>query len=100
VLDARFDGDEDARDAFLRAVGPISLSNPHTARGDVAAYLRDDSRNAIAHIVRTKPQATSIDPDLPSDRERLELDSHWLHDLARRAVLQRWPKAVTLEGIR
>lgn len=97
VLDVTFRGNDGARDAFLRSAGPRSHSNPHTARGDVADYLRDDSRNAVAHIVRRDPSLTSIDPDTPIDRERLELDAYWLHDLARKAVLNRWPEAVALE---
>jgi len=98
VLDARFNGDEAARDSFLRATAMGIHANPHGTTDDVAEYLREDSHNAIAHIIRRDPLATSIDPDMPSDRERLELDAYWLHDLARIAVLSRWPDAVILES--
>ncbi len=62
-----------------------------------AARFREDSRHAIAHIVRADPTDVSIDPDLPGDRFRLDLETRWLRDLARRAVVRRWPSPVTLE---
>lgn len=74
VLDARFEGSKSAVDDFLRATATRRNALPNASGVDVAEYLRDDSRNAIAHIVRHSPDARSIDPDMPSDRERLELD--------------------------
>jgi hypothetical protein len=97
VLDAVFNGVEFARDAFLRAWATGIHEVPNAAGTDVAKYLRLDSRHAIAHVVRDRPQDTTIDPDMPADRERLELDAYCLHDLARIAVLERWPEAVILE---
>jgi hypothetical protein len=97
VLDAVFNGDEAARDAFLGARATGIHAVPNAAGTDVATYLRQDSRHAIAHVVRDRPQDTTIDPDAPADRERLELDAYCLHDLARIAVLERWPEGVILE---
>lgn len=96
VLDAVFNGDEAARDAFLRARATGIHAVPNAAGADVAKYLLQDSRHAIAHVVRDGSRAT-IDPDAPADRERLELDAYCLHDLARIAVLERWPEGVILE---
>jgi hypothetical protein len=97
VLDAVFNGDEAARDAFIGARATGIHAVPNAAGTDVAKYLRQDSRHAIAHVVRDRPQDTTIDPDAPADRERLELDAYCLHDLARIAVLERWPEGVILE---
>lgn len=97
VLDAVSNGDEAARDAFLRTRATGIYRVPNADGTDVADYLRDDSRNAVAHIVRSAGR-TTIDPDLPSDRERLDIDAYSLRDLARLAVLERWPVGVTLES--
>lgn len=96
VLETTFSGNRAQRNKFLRAEAPKSHFGV-PVKGDVAAKFRDDSRNAVAHIVRDDPTDTSIDPDLPGDRVRLEVETRWLRDLARKAVLQRWPKPVTLE---
>jgi hypothetical protein len=93
VLEATFNGNGTRRNSFLRAEAPSSRwVVPFT--GDVAHYLREASRNAIAHIIRRDPGDTSIDPDLPHDRERLDLESRWLRDLARKAISTRWPEPV------
>jgi hypothetical protein len=34
---------------------------------------------------------------LPNDRERLELETRWLRDLARKAMVERWPDPVEKE---
>ena len=97
VLDAVFNGDESARDAFLRARATGMHQIPNAAGSDVAKYLRQESRHAIAHVIRDRPQDTTIDPDAPADRERLEDDAYCLHKLARIAVVERWPDGVILE---
>ncbi len=96
MIEAVFSGNANARDSFLRSVGPTSPYPSPFLQGDVADYLRDESRNAIAHVVRYDPANTSIDPDLPSDRERLDLDGNWMRNLARRAITSKWPTPVAL----
>jgi hypothetical protein len=93
VLEVVFGGNGTKRNAFIRAEAPKSYWKVGV-KGDVAAYLREESRNAIAHIVRDNPTDTSIDPDLPRDRERLDLETRWLRDLAKKAVEGRWPRPV------
>lgn len=97
VLDAVFKGDEAVRDDFLRqrATGVNSVPN---ASGDVAKYLRDDSRNAIAHVVRRDGAQTSIDADQPADRERLSQDAYSVQRLSRIAILEHWADAVGVES--
>ena len=97
VLDAVFDGDEAARDGFLRSKATGVHAVPNAAGTDVAHYLREDSRNAVAHIVRGR-RRTTVDPDLPADRERLDTDAYRLRDLSRLAVLERWPDGLILES--
>jgi Methylamine utilization protein MauJ len=96
VLEAAFDGDGARRDAFLRRVAP-TLSDRLPITGDVATHFRDASRNAVAHVIRTNATSTTIDPDLPEDRERLDLERAWLREVARRAVYERWPQPVILD---
>jgi hypothetical protein len=95
VLEARFDGDETARTDFIKSSSVGRLAHPFVSSEALPDYLRWDSRHAIAHVVR-KDRRT-IDPDAPQDRERLDLDALILHELARLAVLDRWPDAVTVE---
>jgi hypothetical protein len=96
VLEATFDGSRTHRNSFLRAEAPSSpWAVPFT--GNVATHLRKASRNAVAHVIRDDPSDTSIDPDLPNDRERLELETRWLRDLARKAMVERWPDPVEKE---
>jgi hypothetical protein len=93
VIEAAFGGNSHDRDSFLGSARPAH-SRPPSVTGDVAAYLRDESGNAIAHVVRADPSDTSIDPDLPSDRERLDMEGRWMQDLARGAITSVWPKPV------
>jgi hypothetical protein len=98
ALDASFNGDEASRDAFLRDEANYTAQKPQfVGSQEIANYLREDTRNAIAHVIRTKPTMTHIDPDSPLDRGRLQFDSALVRELARRAILARWPGAVTVE---
>jgi hypothetical protein len=63
----------------------------------VAAYLRDHSRNAIAHVIRGRDDLPHIDPDDPAARVRLGAEGYWVREIARRAILTEWPNAVTVE---
>jgi len=97
VLEAVHDGDGARRNAFVRRVAPTSQYNPGTVSGDVAAHLRTESRNAVAHVIRDDPTDSSIDPDRSDDRDRLAYEGRWLQDIARKAILERWPSVVELE---
>jgi hypothetical protein len=91
ALDAAFDGDESARDEFL---GTGSRWHPHYLTEGVATHLRMNSRHAIAHVIREAGR-TVVDPDIPADRERLDLEGRqWLRDLARNAIESTWPPPV------
>jgi hypothetical protein len=95
VLEAVFPNDGTARNAFIRDVAPSSyFAEP--VEGDIAAHFRDNSRHAIAHIVRVDPADVSVDPDLPEDRERLDYEARWLQDVARKAAFHVWPEPVRL----
>jgi Methylamine utilization protein MauJ len=109
VIQAAHDGNESAVDAYLNsetstilhAKGGVNayiasvLKTPHTnPPKDIAAYLRDHGRDAIAHVVRRKPAMTHINPDDLDDRFGLDADTYLLHALARNAIEQRWPGAV------
>jgi Methylamine utilization protein MauJ len=97
VLDTVFDGDESKRDAFINVEAPKSTARVPISAATPAEHFRDESRHAIAHVIRRKPTDRVIDPDLPPDRERLDLEEDWLRELARKAILERWPTPVTLE---
>jgi hypothetical protein len=77
----------------LNAEGPESRWSPPDVT-DIAGHLWRNSRNAIAHVVRSDPSDTSIDPDLPRDRERLDDEGRWLKELARLAIETKWPTPV------
>ena len=96
VLEAAFGGDGAKRNAFIRRIAPTSFFNVPIL-DDVAQHFRDNSRNAIAHVIRSDVTNTTIDPDLPEDRERLDMEARWLQDVARKAVLDVWPDAIKLD---
>jgi hypothetical protein len=98
VIDAVFAGRASERNGFLNAAGPESRWWPAGVT-DVAGHLWGNSRNAVAHVVRSDPANTSIDPDLPPDRERLDDEARWLQDLARLAIMTKWPTPVEV-GLR
>jgi hypothetical protein len=93
ALDAAFDNDEALRDQFILH-GLANERLPATASPpDWAAYLRDSNRNAIAHAVRVLGKPT-LDPDEPTDRDRLAADNRLLIRLVHDRVNQRWPGGV------
>lgn len=55
----------------------------------------NDSRNAASHGLRDWAGKLTHDPHDPDTRRRLQMDADRLQSLARRAVLDSWPKAVT-----
>jgi hypothetical protein len=105
VLDAVFDvkhelvsgqvtAEATARDTFIDANAPIyanqlAIPQPPTNWSD---YLREDVRNALAHVNRQGRR--EIDPDDPAERVRLNRDSGVTRRLARDAIAQRWPQGV------
>lgn len=83
------------RDAFIDANATrISAwySRAAPTRG-WADYLREEVRNALAHVNRSGRR--EINPDDPSERVRINDDSTVMRQLARDAVADRWPHAVT-----
>jgi hypothetical protein len=49
----------------------------------IGYYLADSCRNAIAHIRRNKPLDPAIDPNSPSDHQRMAIAARLLEGLAR-----------------
>lgn len=83
------------RDIFIRRTAPrVAWASPseQQVQGDLAAYFRDEARNALAHVIR--PGRREIDPDNPSERVRLRDDSAWLRRIARAAIEERWSEGV------
>jgi hypothetical protein len=115
VIQAVHDGDDKRVDQFLNteaskvlnAPGGLNafitsvLKAPHAANppADVARYFRDHGRDAIAHVIRHTAAMPHINPDDLDDRFRLDADTYVLHALARRAIDQRWPNAVTTTAL-
>jgi hypothetical protein len=97
VLEVVFGGIGRKRNHFIRAEAPRSYFKLSIKR-DIATHLRDESRNAIAHIVRRQAADTKIDPDLPHDRERLDQETRLLRDLAKKAIERRWPQSVQMRA--
>jgi hypothetical protein len=87
------------RDDFIRHRAPQfawrGRRAPHMS-GDLAVYLRDEARNAIAHVLRKGRR--EIDPDDPSERVRLSDDAWLLHRVARAAILEFWATAVRVRS--
>lgn len=82
------------RDAFIRHVASTAPPGRRAARvtGDVAGYFRDEARNAIAHVRRSRGR--ELNPDEPAERVRLSDDSTWLRLISRAAIVDAWPDAV------
>lgn len=82
-----------ARDAFIESEAPRFAAWAPTPASSWADYLRDEVRNAIAHVRRTGRR--EVNPDDPRERGRLLSDSRVLQGLAKAAIEQRWPCGVT-----
>jgi hypothetical protein len=88
-----------ARDAFIesnatRISGWFSRVAP--PRG-WPQYLREEVRNALAHVNRSGRR--EINPDDPTERVRINDDSTVMRHLARAAIEDRWTHAVTLTTV-
>ncbi len=86
-----------ARDAYLdanavRIAAQYSIASPAVGW---AEYLRDEVRNALAHVNRSGGRR-KVNPDDPSERVRLRHDAALMRNLAHDAIQQRWPHAVTV----
>lgn len=97
ALEASFDDDDKALNVFINA-SPVRAPGWFRDREIPAegwsTYLRESSRNAVAHAVRA-PGRPVLDPDDPRDRSRLTRDSDLLDHLLRYRVEERWgPYAV------
>lgn len=99
ALDATFGIERDAsrREAFITSLAPRAraLWDDAIVRfpPDLAAALQDDSRNAIAHVLRDVGKR-SIDPDAAPDRARLRMEADVLKWMAHAAVEQEYPDGV------
>lgn len=87
------------RDAFLNTDGPgLAALLPEERRAalpaNIAGYLADEARDAIAHVVRTRRGQTHLNPDDPEDLTRLGAEAEWMAALARAAIQKRWPEAI------
>jgi len=97
-LDVVFDAESDspARDSFLNSAAPrfaAAWNDHYLFPKNLAKALRDDSRHAIAHVLRRRGK-TTIDPDEAYDRMRLDMESTLLHTLAGAAIREKYPYAV------
>ena len=84
-----------ARDAFIEATaaavaGWHSMTTP--PRG-WAHYLREEVRNALAHVNRRERR--EVNPDDPTERVRLMGDATVMQQLAKAAIEHRWTPSVT-----
>jgi hypothetical protein len=84
-----------ARDTFIDARAATiaewySRTTPAVGWPD---YLREEVRNALAHVNRTGRR--QVNPDDPAERVRLMGDAGLMHQLARAAINSRWPRAVS-----
>jgi hypothetical protein len=98
-LEAVFEGDRNAglRDSFLNSEAPRFAAQwdpRYPFPQHPAEVFREDSRHAIAHVVRGKGKRT-IDPDLAEDRVRLDREATLLRWLAHAAIEQKYPQPVS-----
>lgn len=96
ALDVVFVNDEPRRDSYLRrspSRAPGWFRGWASIPADLAAYLRDSCRNAIAHAVRD-PGRPVLNPDLTVDEERVRRDARLLGEILRDAIQDRWPYPV------
>lgn len=93
-------GSESERNRYINENADAALNEWRALEGEDerppnwADYFRDSSRNAIAHALRSRPEAVHVDPDDPSDQQRLRRDARFMQAMARKAIDQRWPEAI------
>lgn len=96
-LGATFGDDAKRLAGFINAEAPRHRTAHWNERiafpNDPAKAFYDDSRNAIAHVVRDKGKRT-IDPDRAADRVRIDSEANLLLWLARMAIEQEYPHPV------
>ena len=98
-LSAVFGDDRPRRDGFLNTEAtrdrhtqwPDSLPFPD----EPARAFYNDSRNAIAHVLRD-PGKTTVDPDHAEDRVRIGAEANLLRWIAHRAIEAEYPQPVTV----
>lgn len=91
---------EAQRTRFINTRGPAEwrlYANGDRLPRDLHHEFYEASRNAIAHAVRDRPSKTVIDPDLPTDRQRLERNSRVLRPLVHTAITASWPQGLRVE---
>ena len=92
ALDVVFSRDTSRRDGFIeksprRATG--WFRDWESVPANLVGYFGASNRNAIAHAFPTG-EAGVLDPDAPSDFERLRRDTRVLDKMLRRAMEDRW----------
>jgi hypothetical protein len=90
------------RDRFLNSEGlRLAEALPEDRRAtlplNLARYLADESRDAIAHVVRNRRDQPHLNPDDPEHLTRLSAEAEWIRALARAAIDQRWPNAIRID---
>jgi hypothetical protein len=85
------------RDSFVDANASriAGWFNDPTPAGGWAEYLREEVRNALAHVNRAGTR-TEVNPDNPTDRVRLKRDARVMQRIARAAIEVTWPDAVVV----
>jgi hypothetical protein len=91
----RLERDEFIRD-FARSAQEAWDHCRYPFPDDLAIALEQDSRNAIAHVLR-RPGRRVIDPDSARDRDRLRMESDVLKWMVHDAVERKYPGAVEVE---
>jgi hypothetical protein len=89
--------DASARDTFLDETAPrfkAQWDERYPFPKNPAKAFKDDSRHAIAHVLRRKGRRR-IDPDLADDRVRLDREANLLRWLVREAIEQKYPHPVS-----
>lgn len=97
-LDAVFDvvTDPGRRDQFIRTVTPRFEDEweGDSLPADMAKHLERESRHALAHVIR-EPGRRRVNPDEAQDRVRLTYESRLLRRVARAAIEEEFPDAVS-----
>lgn len=82
------------RDQFIDSAASAiaGRSSMQTPTSGWSNYLRDEVRNAVAHVLR--PGRRELNPDVPADRRTIARDGRLLQGLAREAIRRDWPRGV------
>jgi len=97
-IGATYGDDRHRRADFINEMAPLHRDAHWDERvpfpDDPAKAFYDDSRSAIAHVVRDAGKKT-IDPDRATDRVRIDAEASLLRWIARRAIESEYPNPIT-----